>query len=45
MARKLTEEYEKQTLNVKKKKYLCTSEKAVNTETDRGEGIRVRMQK
>lgn len=45
MARKLTEEYEKQTLTLKKKKYLCTSEKTVNTEIDRAEEIRVRMQK
>jgi len=45
MARKLTEEYEKWTLTVKKKKYLCTGEKTANNELDRGEEISVRMQK
>lgn len=44
MARKLTEEYEKWALIVKKNKYLCTSEKRVNTEIDSGEAIRVRKQ-
>lgn len=43
MARKLTEEYEKWTLTVKKI-FLCTSEKTVNTELDTGGAINVRKQ-
>jgi len=44
MARKLMEVYEKWTLTVKKKKYLCTSEKTVNTELDIGGAKSVRKQ-
>lgn len=47
MARKLKEEYEKETYRKETKKYiyLCTSEKTVNTQLNRREEITVRMQK